>query len=75
MPREDNTTFALPRIVLAQLRELAIKDKRSAPSEISWLVQNELARRARSGAYTIQDLPHPEGGEVVPLVLVKGKRP
>jgi hypothetical protein len=52
------------------IQELAERDGRTVPAEIHWLAEKELAARSGSGVFAIQDLPHPEGGETVPLVLV-----
>lgn len=48
MDKSELTTIQISKETLRQLRELAIKDRRTNPSELTWLIEQELILRSAS---------------------------
>ena len=70
MAENELTTIQIEKDDLKLLRDLAKNDLRSNPMELRWLIEAELARREQYGVIAMQELPHPEGCETIPLVLI-----
>jgi len=65
------TTVQIDQETFGLLKELAQNDLRSTPKEIRFLVQAEIARRVALNVYAMRELPTPEGGISVPLMLIR----
>ncbi len=67
----DDNKFSVTRITseaLTTLRDLAADDGISPVKELTKLIHNEVGRR---NVIKIEELPHPDDGDIIPVVYMK----